>query len=74
MTVQQVKIFKGLESDVPALEAEINAWIHQSGIKVLSITGNIAPQSQPPGDKKGPSLQSGPAASDVVLVVLYETR
>lgn len=71
--MQQVKIFKSLESDVAALEAEVNAWIRQSGARIVSITGNIAPQSQTPGDTKGGYLQSRFPPSDVMLVVLYET-
>ena len=51
--MQQVKLFKSLESDINSLEAEVNGWLRESGVKVLSITGNIAPQSQTPGDTKG---------------------
>jgi len=71
--VQQVKIFKSLESDISAMEAEVNAWIRQSGAKVLAITGNIAPQSQPADDKKGGHLQSRFPPSDGGVIVLYET-
>jgi len=70
-TVQQVKIFKTIESDVAALEAEVNAWIHRSGARVVSVTGNIAPQSAASGP--GVGLTKGSfAPSDVVLIVLYE--
>jgi hypothetical protein len=43
---QQVKLFKGIESEVQPLENEINAWIRKSRARVISITGNIAPQSR----------------------------
>jgi len=70
--MQQVKIFKGVENDLAGLEAEVNAWIRQSGARVVSLTGNIAPQS--PSSRAGGGLTQGTfAPSDVVLVVLYET-
>jgi len=72
--MQQVKIFKSLESDVTSLEAEVNEWIRQSGVKVIAVTGNIAPQSEAPGGSSTTSLGQGRSApSDVVLIVLYET-
>ena len=71
-TMQQVKLFKGLESELSKLEAEVNDWIRDSGARVLSISGNIAPQSEAPEGKRG-GLGSGFAPSDIVLVVLYET-
>lgn len=67
-----VKIFKGLENDVSSLEAEVNAWIRQSGAKVVFVTGNIAAQSVDPGSKSGGLTQSPFPPSDVILVVLYE--
>ena len=70
--MQQVKIFRTIESEVSQMEAEINSWLKKSGAKVISITGNIAPQSPQTGDKKS-SLSSSPfAASDVLVIVLYE--
>jgi hypothetical protein len=70
--MQQVKLFKGLESDVAALEGEVNAWIRQSGARVISATGNIAPQSQKAAASGG--LGKSPfSPSDVILIVLYET-
>jgi hypothetical protein len=72
--MQQIKIFKGIENNVEALEEEVNAWLQSSGVRVLQITGNIAPQSKDP-EQKGHQLgRAGYAASDVLLVVLYETE
>lgn len=69
--MQQVKLFKSVESDIAKLEAEVNAWIRRSGVQVLSVTGNIAPQTTKPGS--GGALGQGAfAPSDVVLVVLCE--
>ena len=64
--MQQVKIFEVLENDLQSLEDEINAWLRESGARIISITGNIAPQSATSQPK------ARPAPSDVLLVVLYE--
>lgn len=66
--MQQVKIFKSIESEIPALEEEINQWLADTGAKVINITGNIAAQSA-----QGASLGGSFSASDVILFLLYET-
>ncbi len=71
--MQQVKIFKAMESDVDSLENEVNAWIRESGAQVVSVTGNIAPQSEASGSSVSGLSQGRFAPSDVVLIVLYET-
>ena len=71
--MQRVKLFKGLESEVEALEQQINAWAESEGAKILQITGTIATQSYNPTAKAGSSLQGNVAApSDVLITVLYE--
>jgi hypothetical protein len=71
--MQRVKLFKGLETEVEALEQQINAWVESEGAKIIQMTGNIATQSYNPAAKSGSSLQSNvAAASDVLIVVLYE--
>jgi len=65
--MQQVKIFKSIESELVALEEEINEWLSTSGAKVINITGNIAAQATSSG-----SLGDTFSGSDVLLVVLYE--
>jgi hypothetical protein len=71
--MRQVKLFKALESEVATLEAEVNDWISQSGVQVVSVTGNIAPQSEKAGSSSGGLGRSSHAPSDVILIVLYET-
>ena len=71
--MRQVKLFKGIESDVAALEGEVNAWIRQSGARVVNVTGNIAPQSEKAGAPGRGLGKSTFAPSDVILIVLYET-
>ena len=69
--VQHIKIFRGLEADLPRLEAEINKWLVDSGARVLQMTGNIAPQSLRNTPKE--VLQQGDfLPSDVLLVLLYD--
>ena len=65
--MQQVKIFKSVETELGNLETEINEWISETGARVLNITGNIAAQSASAG-----GLGDTFSASDVLLFVLYE--
>lgn len=61
-----VKIFTEREDKTPNLELAINTWAQSTGAEIVSVTGNIAPQSQISyPDKK-------PAPSDVLVVVVYE--
>ena len=71
--MQRVKLFKGLETEVEALEQQINVWVESEGAKIIQVTGNIATQSYNPAAKSGTSLHGNvSAASDVLIVVLYE--
>ena len=70
--MQQVKLFKGVENEVGTLEKEINDWLSRSGAKVVTLTGNIAPQS-PKSDSAGGLGKGSFAPSDVLVIVLYET-
>jgi len=67
--MQQVKLFKGVDSDLPELERQINRWIRKSGVRVLSISGNLSSQ---PGASAGP--MSSFAAGDVLIIVHVETE
>lgn len=61
-----VKLFAEREDRAQELETDINTWIQESGAEVISVSGNVAPQSQISyPDKK-------PAPSDVLIVVVYE--
>lgn len=70
--MQQIKIFKGLETEVSGLEGKINAWLAESGVRVVNIVGNIAPQSPPPDEKMKALGMSAFSPSDVLIIVLYE--
>ncbi|MCG8649900.1 MAG: hypothetical protein MI861_08705 [Pirellulales bacterium] len=65
--MQQIKIFKGVDSEIPELERQINRWIRKSGARVLSITGNIASQNS----GAGAGLNSF-AASDILVIVHFD--
>ena len=67
--MQQVKFFKGVESDLGGLESEINGWLTESGATVVNMFGNIAPQTtQADGSK---SARAFPP-SDIFMAVVYE--
>lgn len=66
--MQQVKIFKSIENELIPLEKEINQWIKESGVRVISMTGNIAPQANVPTTGGLSSF----SASDVLVIILYE--
>lgn len=67
-TMQKIKLFKGVESEMEDLENEVNNWIASSGSKVVSVIGNIAPQTRDPN-----SLESF-AVSDILIIVTYEAQ
>ncbi len=68
--MQQIKIFKGIESEITDLENRVNSWIGQSGARVLQTFGNISPQSL--SQSHGPGLSKSFTPSDVLIVVVYE--
>ncbi len=69
--MQQIKIFKSIESNVTDLERDINAWLKESGARVVNVFGNIAPQTiSDPEKAKG---SRGFSPSDILIAVLYET-
>ncbi len=66
--MRKIKIFKGVETDLSTLEAEVNQWIEAEGIELVSVTGNIAPQTHLPNAPDSFSV------SDVLIVVTYEVK
>jgi len=65
--MQQVKIFKSVDTEIAEMERQINRWMRKSGARVLSINGNITSQSN-----QGASGMNSFAAGDVMIMVLYE--
>jgi len=75
----QIKTFIGREDTPSELDNDVNTWIAESGVKVVSITGNIAPQSILPHKDAGAGGQLGAGAStrrfapsDLMVLVTYE--
>lgn len=64
--MRQIKLFKGVEMDLAAIETAVNSWIQDQNIQVHKITGNIAPQTQA---ESGINRMSG---SDILIIVEYE--
>jgi len=65
--MQQVKIFKSVDNELPEMERQINRWMRKSGARVLSINGNLSSQNSS-GDGPLNSFSGG----DVLVIVLYE--
>lgn len=64
--MQQVKIFKVLETEVDSLERDINKWLAESDARIVNITGNLAPQTP----RSHPNSRETP--SDVFVMITYE--
>ncbi len=65
--MQQIKMFKSVDTEIAEMERQINRWMRKSGARILSVNGNLAPQS---GGGGGP-LNSF-AAGDVFVIIHYE--
>ena len=35
--MQRIKLFKGLETEVEALEQQVNAWVESEGAKIIQV-------------------------------------
>ena len=69
--MHQVKMFKGSESDLGGLEKQINTWLAGENVRVIHLSGNIAPQSPPPPEKGALNITAYPP-SDVLVIIQYE--
>lgn len=69
--MHQVKLFKGLESGIAELEAEVNEWLTSSGARVVNVIGNMSPQSGT-ADGQDDKLGRSYTPSDVFMVIVYE--
>lgn len=65
--MQQVKLFKSVDTEIAEMEKQINRFIRKNNIRVLSINSNLA---------SSPTANSGPmssfAAGDILVTLLYE--
>ena len=72
--MHQIKIFKGIESELHSVEQEVNSWLAAAKVKVLQIVGNLSPQSSPVKEGAVGLTKSQFAPSDALIIVLYETH
>ena len=64
--MQKIKLFKSIENELENLEQEVNDWLASTGNRLVSVCGNIAPQTH-----SGDTLGTFPS-SDVLIIVVYE--
>ncbi len=67
--MHQIKLFKGVENEISQLETDINAWLAETGVNVVEMSGNISPQT--PGREAGSSTRFAP--SDILVAIHYTT-
>jgi hypothetical protein len=82
--MDQVKLFSGGEDAIGDTESAINAWLAENpGIEVVSVHGNMAPQTVLPAAGKTSAISAGGmggsdtrrfAPSDVLVIVHYRTQ
>lgn len=65
--MQKVKLFWGIVSELEALEHDINEWLGTAEVRVISLSGNVAPQTH----TGQTGLETFPS-SDVLVIVMYE--
>ena len=70
--MHQIKFFKAVESDLDALQDEMNGWLKETGAEVVQVLGNIAPQTVPAGQSSSGMTKSAFAPSDVLFAVVYK--
>lgn len=70
--MHQIKIFKGIESELGQLESEVNAWLAEDGGRIVQMFGNIAPQTLATHNKQAGLSKTDFIPSDVFLVVVYD--
>lgn len=70
--MQKIKLFVGIESDIPALEDKVNEWIAEHKIDVVNIFGNISPQTNAREVSPGHGRHFNP--SDIFIAVVYRDR
>ena len=65
--MQQVKIFKSVDTEIDDLEKQINRFIRKNNVRVLSISGNHSASL----DTSGGPLNSF-SGGDVIVILLFE--
>lgn len=65
--MQQIKLFRAIDTELEELERTINRWIRKTGVRILSIQGNLTSA----GSSSGPGMSSF-AGGDVLIIVHFE--
>ncbi|MCD6340069.1 MAG: hypothetical protein J7M29_11910 [Verrucomicrobia bacterium] len=68
----QIKLFKGIEPDLPELERQINEWLASNRVNVVRVFGNIAPQTPRPGGDVSVITRGAHSPSDILIAIVYE--
>jgi hypothetical protein len=69
--VHQIRLFKGVETDIKEMEKEINSWLKDSKARVVHMSSNIAPQSNEPQAFSGPKARQF-APSDLFVAIVFD--
>lgn len=69
--MHQIRLFKGVETDIKDMEKEINAWLKESKARVVHMSSNIAPQTNEPQAFAGPKARQF-APSDLFVSIVYD--
>ena len=75
--MQQVRLFTGSEDQVGTMERSVNDWLRTSNARVISVFGNMSPQSvMPIGEGKTTLSHEGGsrrfAPSDIFRCIVYD--
>ncbi len=70
--MQKIKLFVGIETDLPGLEDKFNSWMAEHNPEVINVFGNISPQTSARDAAPGHGRQFNP--SDILLAVHYRDR
>jgi hypothetical protein len=68
--MSKVKIFLSVESEYTEMERDINHWLETTKPKIISIQGNIAPQTP----SSGGMIKDTFGSSDLFVIILYESE
>lgn len=69
--MHQIRLFKGVETEVRELEKEVNAWLKENNVRVVHMSSNIAPQTHEPAPV-GVAKSRQYAPSDLLVSIVYE--
>lgn len=69
--MHQIRLFKGVETEIREMEKEINSWLKESKARVVHLSANIAPQTNEPAPT-GTTKSRAYAPSDLFVSLVYD--